>query len=177
MTDLLLQVVSKLDELQIPYMVSGSLAMGFYATQRYTRDIDILIELKKEDAEKFVKLFEADFYCYLPSVLDSLKHQILFNFIDHKTGFKIDFIPLKDTEFEQIKFASRQLVAINTEGAKVWAISPENLVLSKLTWIQSLVSEVQLLDLENLLRIDELDRDYIRDWIVKLKLQTYHLTI
>jgi hypothetical protein len=107
--------------------------------------------------------------------LDSLKHKILFNIISNKTGFKIDFIPLQDTEFEQSKFASR--APINVQGTTVWAISPENLVISKLIWIQTLVSEAQLLDLENLLRIEELNKAYIRTWIEKLNLKTYHLTI
>jgi len=100
---------------------------------------------------------------------------MLFNLISNKTGFKIDFIPLQNTEFEQIKFNSR--LAIDFHGKIIWVISPEILIISKLAWIQDLVSENQLSDLENLLKINELDKEYIRIWIEKLYLKTYHLMI
>jgi len=42
-------------------MVSGSVATGFYATQRCTKDIDILIELAMEDAHRLQKLLQMTF--------------------------------------------------------------------------------------------------------------------
>ena len=40
-------VTARLDAAAVPYMVSGSLALGYYAQPRMTRDIDIVVELQR----------------------------------------------------------------------------------------------------------------------------------
>ncbi len=45
MLDFLEKITDKLDLIQLPYMLSGSLAMGFYAVQRTTRDVALVIEM------------------------------------------------------------------------------------------------------------------------------------
>ena len=60
--EVLKTVITRLDSAGIPYMVSGSIAANFYTTPRMTRDIDIVIELGKEDAEKLFSLF-SDQHC------------------------------------------------------------------------------------------------------------------
>jgi hypothetical protein len=54
-------------------------------------------------------------------------------------------------------------------------ISPEDLLISKMIWIQQLKSEKQVNDIHMLLRLDELDMTYIRTWLNKLDLKTYDL--
>ncbi len=48
-TNLLEEVCLALNKVNIPYMVSGSMAMTLYTVPRMTRDIDIVVELNKED--------------------------------------------------------------------------------------------------------------------------------
>jgi hypothetical protein len=43
--DIIKEVVSRLDEAAVPYMITGSIAANFYAVSRMTRDIDVIIEL------------------------------------------------------------------------------------------------------------------------------------
>jgi hypothetical protein len=57
----------------------------------------------------------------------------------------------------------------------VWVVSPEDLVISKLAWIQELQSEMQSLDIRMLLMLPEIDRDYIDLWCKNLNLKTYGL--
>jgi len=45
-------VTDRLEKLEIPYMLSGSMAMVCYATMRMTNDIDLVIEAKAEDDER-----------------------------------------------------------------------------------------------------------------------------
>ena len=45
--DIIKEVVKRLDEAGILYMITGSIAANFYSIPRMTRDIDIVIELKK----------------------------------------------------------------------------------------------------------------------------------
>ena len=54
MTDLLeilLLVTSRLERRGIPYMVTGSLALSLYAQPRFTRDIDLVVELHAKDVD------------------------------------------------------------------------------------------------------------------------------
>ena len=45
------EVTHSLDILSIPYMLTGSIAMNYYATPRMTRDIDLVIELNNSKIE------------------------------------------------------------------------------------------------------------------------------
>ncbi|MEA3226837.1 MAG: hypothetical protein U9Q07_12880, partial [Planctomycetota bacterium] len=60
--EVLKTVANSLEEVGINYMVSGSIAANYYTIPRMTRDIDIVIELEQEGIDKFVGLFEGDFY-------------------------------------------------------------------------------------------------------------------
>lgn len=50
-------VVTKLAKINIPYMVTGSIAANFYTIPRMTRDIDIVIDIMENDINKFIDLF------------------------------------------------------------------------------------------------------------------------
>jgi len=53
--DVLIDVVNKLKDIQIDYMLTGSLAMNYYAEPRMTRDLDFVIEMVKKDINKLIK--------------------------------------------------------------------------------------------------------------------------
>jgi hypothetical protein len=53
-------------------------------------------------------------------------------------------------------------------------VSPEDLLLSKLIWIQDIQSAQQMEDIKNLAAI-ELDWPYITKWINKLNLKSFNL--
>ena len=60
--DVLKLVAERLQRADIAYMVSGSIALSYYAQPRLTRDIDIVVALRLEDAERLTDLFAVDFY-------------------------------------------------------------------------------------------------------------------
>jgi hypothetical protein len=53
--DVLKLVAERLQRADIAYMISGSSALNYYAQPRLTRDIDIVVALKLEDAERVTK--------------------------------------------------------------------------------------------------------------------------
>ena len=57
----------------------------------------------------------------------------------------------------------------------IYLVSVEDLLLSKLIWIQELQSGVQMEDIKNLSQLETLDWNYINEWIKKLNLQTFNL--
>jgi hypothetical protein len=60
-------------------------------------------------------------------------------------------------------------------GKTIYVVSPEDLLISKLIWIQDFQSPLQMEDIKNLAEIDSLDKDYISKWISTLKLNTFKL--
>jgi hypothetical protein len=60
MIKLLEKVCHILDEQGIEYMLSGSLALNAYTLPRMTRDIDVVVKMKKEDVASFVQAIEKD---------------------------------------------------------------------------------------------------------------------
>ena len=55
--EVLASVTRKLNQAKIQYMITGSIAMNYYATPRMTRDIDIVIELQQANLESSISLF------------------------------------------------------------------------------------------------------------------------
>jgi hypothetical protein len=170
--ELLQKVCRQLDENGIKYMVSGSIALNIYGIPRMTRDIDIVIELSENRIDEFVNLFPNS-YIDKNAIRDAIKRQGMFNIIDHSTGFKIDFMIRKETEYFNFAFQRRKRIKeLDTE---LWVIDIDDLIIAKIIWIQQSQSEKQMLDIENLLFNPEKNIDYIISWCNKLNLQTFKL--
>ncbi len=172
MIELFSKIAQKLEENQIAYMLSGSLAMSYYTTSRMTRDIDIVIHLQAADIDKFIAIFE-NFYLHKPTIIEEVKQQGMFNVIDNNSGFKIDFILMKNTEYSKLAMSRKQ--SFEDIDGKVWVIAIEDLIIAKLKWIQVLFSERQARDIENLLQNPTIDHIYLQYWIKKLNLNTFQL--
>ncbi len=160
---------------KIPYMLSGSVAMSVYIVPRATKDIDFVVKLQTTDISKIAEHFAKGYYCDKDAMMDSLRRKSIFNIIDHSTGFKADFIPLKQSSFSESEFSRRRQKEFME--MPVYIISPEDLIISKLIWIQEYRSAVQIEDIKNLLQIDSLDRQYFLHWIKELKLSTFDIPL
>lgn len=170
--ELLQKVCSQLDEHGIKYMVSGSIALNVYSIPRMTRDIDIVIELFESKIDEFTELFPNSYF-NKTVIKEEIKRKGMFNIIDYKTGFKIDFIIRKETEYFNLAFQRRQRIKeFNTE---LWVININDLILAKLIWMQQSESERHISDIGNLLLNPDKDLEYIKKWCYKLNLKTYSL--
>lgn len=163
-------VTERLDYARIDYMISGSIAANYYTVPRMTRDIDIVVELKDTSIDKFVGIFEKDFYIDKETINAEILQRGMFNLIHNQYVIKVDFIVRKDTEFQNASFSRRKKVLI--ENSPMWFISPEDLILAKLLWARDNHSEMQLKDIKNLIKTtDDLDLKYIKGWVSKLHLE------
>lgn len=170
--DLLRTTAQKLTDIEVPYMLSGSIAMSFYSVSRTTRDIDIVAYLQETDIDNLLLVFKG-YYFHRQTVEEEIDRKGIFNIISNETGFKIDFIVLRHDEYSQIAFSRRQLMSL--DGYEYYVISIEDLIIAKLKWIQQLYSERQYTDVKNLLPNQTIDRDYLLLWINKLRLNTFNL--
>ena len=170
--ELLKSVCTKLEALNLPYMLSGSLAMSFYTVGRNTQDIDIVIELNESQVEQFLSVFNNHYY-HQPSIIVEIKKRGMFNIIDFETGMKVDFILRKPSEYAQVAFARRQVS--HTFGFAVWVVSLEDLILAKLMWIQSIFSDRQVNDIRTLLLNPNVDLAYLKEWSKITNIKTFEL--
>jgi hypothetical protein len=170
---LLRHVSDSLENKEIPYMLSGSIALNHYCVPRMTVDIDIVIELYEENIKDFLSIFSENYYLNEDTVKIEIRKHGMFNIIDNETGFKVDFILRKETSFRKHEFLRRRKVQI--ADIDVWIVSPEDLVISKIEWIQQLQSEKQIGDIKNLLEYPGIEKPYIKDWCKNLNLNTFDL--
>jgi len=163
-------VTERLNKANIPYMISGSIAANYYTVPRMTRDVDIVVELKQGDIDKFVGLFEDDFYVDREMIKSEVSRQGIFNLIHSQYIIKIDFIIKKSSAYQQAAFSRRKDILI--EGCPMWFISAEDLVISKLIWAKNSHSEMQLKDVRNLTEtVSNLDLKYVNNWLRELGLE------
>ena len=170
---LLQSICLALEARHIPYMLSGSIALNIYAVSRMTRDIDIVIRLDENHLEIFLDIFKNDTYYSREAIQQAVQNKTMFNIIDQKSGYKIDFVLLKNHPFRQTEFQRKQLS--HAWGFPVWVVTLEDLILSKLLWIQDLYSDRQAEDVKNLLACESVDRVYVAQWSEVLNLNTFGL--
>jgi len=166
--EILKDVTERLDRLEIPYMLTGSMAMICYAMMRMTNDIDIIIEIKSKDAEKFIKEFETDYYVSPNRVRDSISRKSMFNILHSQKIVKVDCVVRKDDEFQELAFSNRKKIQFT--DFDVWTISREDLILSKMNWAKISKSEMQMRDVASILR-NGYDKEYVDFWAEKLGTQ------
>lgn len=171
--ELLKTVTAWLDQKKIPYMVSGSLAFNIYCMPRMSMDIDFVIELNQANVNDFLEIFKSGFYIDEETVMEEIKRKGMFNVIDHGSGLKMDFIVRKDSEYRRLEFSRK--IKKYIDDIPVWTVSPEDLIISKIEWIQQLHSDKQSNDISMLLNTRGIDREYITNWCNKLKLNTFGL--
>ncbi len=142
-------------------MLTGSVALSYYAMPRMTRDIDIVVGLGRGDVQKICELFGTEYYVAEEAVTDAIRRESMFNIIHFESVIKVDLILLKKTPFAISAFARRTNLALGDFQTSV--ISREDLILSKLAWARDSGSEMQLRDVRNLLSAD-CDFEYLRHW-------------
>lgn len=157
--DVLRDVSFRLESAGIPFMVTGSVAMNYYAQPRMTRDIDLVVALNETQSEDFFRLFESDYYLDRQNVTHAISRHGMFNLIHSNAVIKVDCVVLKPDAYRQEEFARRR--QINLGDFKTWIVSREDLILSKLFWAKDSKSEMQLGDVRNLLSTD-CDMEYLR---------------
>jgi len=165
--DIVRDVSQRLDHAGIAYMLTGSMAMNYYAQPRMTRDIDMVVELAVADANRIVDLFRPDYYVSAEAVRDSISAQSIFNLIHNESVIKVDCIVRKNTPYRRAEFERRKQIQIDNFSS--WIASKEDLIISKLFWAKDSGSEIQMRDVRNLIATG-CDLPYIEKWTRELGL-------
>lgn len=162
--EVVLRVVNILNQQNIPYFVTGALAVVYYGEPRTTHDIDLVIEISNKDIDILVKLFEQEFSIDRVSIKAAIKEKSMFNAVHKDTGFKIDFWMVGDDAFYKKRFARR--VHVYVLGTTMYLPTPEDVIVSKLEWFKMSEIDKHYFDALGVYRIQKgkLDVDYVDKW-------------
>lgn len=156
----LITAAQRLTACDIPYMVTGSMALVVYATPRLTRDIDIVINPTEGSLAELLRAYSGEGYLSEEAALEALDSRGMFNIIDDATLLKLDFIVHKGDAYTEQQFARCR--SLDLDGIRVDFISPEDLILAKLLWSRDMRSERQEADVRTLLsEAVPLDTEYL----------------
>ena len=173
MISFLKKLVNYFEKEKISYMLSGSVAMSIYTLPRFTRDFDFIVHLQLKDVKTLVSYFKEGYYCHEDAVKEAIINKSMFNIIDFESNYKADFIILKNELYRLTEFERRR--KINFQDITINLVSPEDLIISKIAWIQQTQSDIQKEDIKILLDMKDIDRTYISKWVSALKLNTFGL--
>ncbi len=153
----------RLNQLGVRWMAVGSIATNAYGEFRTTLDVDVILVLAAEDAERFAGAFpETEFYC--PPV-DVIKREAArpehghFNLIDHETGFKADIYLATSDPFQTWAWERRRELAV--AGTTAWIAPPEFVIIGKLEFYREGGSEKHLRDIRGILALTEVDHELL----------------
>lgn len=166
--DVIRDLAGRFKQGHIDYMLTGSLAMNYYAQPRMTRDIDVVVALDSTDAvDAIINSFSSDYYVAREAITHAIVHESVFNLIHYETVIKVDCIVRKLSDYRRLEFERRS--AINIQDFTVWIASKEDLIISKLDWARDSRSELQLRDVRNLSETTY-DAAYLDKWTRELGL-------
>lgn len=167
--------VDPLENLRLPYIVTGSIASTFYGEPRLTHDIDLVVHLQNQDIQKFIGSFDPqNFYCPPDTVIGiELRRRPYghFNIIHHASGFKADFYTSSADQLHEWALKDRRRLEITKEFS-LWVAPPEYLIIRKLEFYREGGSEKHLLDIRKMLPLvgEGLDHQFLAQEIARRNL-------
>ena len=110
---------------------------------------------------------------FLEAFKGNAQRGIVFNLTDYETGVKYDFMLYQDSDYNWEAFQRRHKVTFSNIDCFIAA--PEDLIISKLLWYEMSKSGKQLDDIKFLLKLDNLDKQYLELWTSKLFIKRHGL--
>ena len=165
-----LHVGTRLDALDVRWVVGGSVASSVHGEPRATQDVDMVVDLRRRHERHFVAALAHDYYIEAEAVRTAVTESSSFNAVHFASAIKVDFFVAGDDAFEAERLTHRQRV--ETTGGAVFVDPAENTLLRELEWYRrgGEVSERQWRDVQAIARIQDerLDRDHLRRWALRL---------
>jgi hypothetical protein len=176
------KIASILLPLNIPYVVGGSVASSLLGENRSTQDLDLVIDLEAQTAQRLIDAMSGEFYISDSAVTEAIAksrtapRESSFNVIYLPSMEKADiFVMGSDDPFSASVMSRRQLYPVSgLQEEGIYIYSPEDIVLQKLSWYKLIPggSQKQWRDVLGVLKVqgERLDLAYLNQWAVTLQL-------
>lgn len=172
-SELLMRLAGTLERLQLPYLVTGSMASIAYGESRFTNDIDVVVALPMDQVDAFCQSFpESEFYCYREAVLEAVRQRSQFNIIHFESGLKIDVIIPDDSPFNRTRLGRGVRLPIRGDSEATFS-SPEDVIIKKLEFYREGGSDKHLRNIAGVLKVlgERVNRAYITAWATRLRVE------
>jgi len=170
--ELLRYVASVFEDLGVVYMIGGSQASVYYGEPRFTQDIDVVTDLRREDIPALLEHFPAgEYYVSAEAAREAVETRGQFNIIHPTSGLKVDVFANKDTDYDRLRLERRQRLPL-VPGRDAYFARPEDIILYKMLYFREGQSEVHLRDVLGIIRISgrDVDTAYVSEWARRLGL-------
>lgn len=170
--EFLYAILQALENSGIEYMLGGAVAVWPYGEPRTTQDIDIVVDLQPDAANKLSQELEKiDIYLPPDIILDGLletRADLPLNAIHGGSGFKAELFPLQEGDkLQESAFQRRRQVNFGGKVGEVYVHAPEDLIIYKLLYYTLRRQTKHIRDIGSILKVsgEKLDHEYMNQWV------------
>ena len=164
LVEIVARVLRALNELNVPYMLVGSLSSNMYGEPRMTKDADLVVQLGDTPLsallEKLGPGYQIDRQLGFETVTGTTRYHIR----HVEDDFLVELFELTSDAHNQQRFSRRRETTFG--GVKTFVPTAEDVVLQKLRWYKRGKRPKDIQDAENVMEVQagHLDLAYIRKW-------------
>src|SRR5687768_8270348 len=108
-----LAIARILDDLEIRYLIGGSLASSVHGEPRSTNDVDFVADLRTEHVEPFLAALGREYYASEDAVRAAIEDSSSFNLIHMTSAVKVDVFLAGQDPFNAERLRCRQTVQVS----------------------------------------------------------------
>lgn len=167
--DAVLTVLAILEDLALPYMVTGSYATNVFGLPRSTKDADLIVEAEAsrihEVLDRLAPPLRPDPQMLFETVTSSKRWIVRLD----RSPFVIEIFLLNNHAFDRSRFTRRRRELVLPK-VSAWLPTPEDVIVQKLRWVALARRAKDFEDACNVLAVQgsALDWDYIEKWCGEL---------
>lgn len=156
----LTQVATALEDLRVPYAVTGSVASSVHGEPSSTLDADIILLAPSSLVAELSAKLQPRFYAPADMLSAAARDHSFANVVDIRTSLKVDLSFIGDDPFLIEVLRRRIKSRIGTDTREFWFVTPEDIILMKLLWRKDTQSSKQWDNALNVARMKGIQMDW-----------------
>ncbi len=153
-------VADALEQNNVIYAVTGSLASSLHGEYFESMDVDIVLIASPADALNAASQLAPRFYAPAEMLSDAASRGSIANVIDNQTGLKVDLSFIGVDSYMRQVLQRRIRSRIGSDPREFWFVTPEDIILMKLVWRKDTQSAKQWENALGVARMKNVNMDW-----------------